>query len=678
SLDSAIYASIALCRDYSDNRDDLSKKETVIESLSGMIHRFLSLLHKTYDIFFILCDADMVIEDDYYFRTLYWLDDIPSNVTVVLSAAEGSLTPCMEHKFIHVPPLSAELIGDIMTNTARDYGKRFSEEIVELAIQKLLSTKHATALHARVLSECLMNMTGADYLAFTGPDAHLYFMKQLISEIPGYVDSVIDVVINRAKAAYGELSIAALRLLWVSRAAIPHWIFRDALSLNLGREVTELELFSLKGYLRGTLKDARGLTWQLAHDSFRSALIMHIGDDVRESAATILQILRDNLSEHSFTLSEFIWYGYWAGDPTAVEEYVASFCDNGAALREMILLFNSKLRRNEGEWVSYMKKALEQLCKNPDTLDVIFPILCILVPETQENFNMYNELLNTYLSASADVVSQKAIAEYRQQYDAWRLKSNTIRTDIAKFRKALCSLETNSLNAAGKFDPRKDSEAANWYSYMSDALYAQTLLCNNWLLKEPEYAKECFERAVATFDRLGDDGVEYLIEKGNKSLLDILGTYFCLNFMINGVRISELTEKLDRYVELLEKQSGDWIIQVDLFRLYAAVLEALNGDNEPTELSDGGFSATKEKEDAIYKYLNKLVQQGHELYPKKLRDGEFIRKYLKALLKLAQEQLIRGYHDEASLTNQMYIQTILNLHENKRLSEEEVADSSVY
>lgn len=678
SLDSAIDASIAVQQDYWDNRDDLSKKEAVIKSLSGMIHRFLSLLHNTYDIFFILCDVDMVIEDYYNFRTLYWMNDIPSNVTVVLSAAEGSLTPCMEHKFIHVPPLSAELISDIMTNTARDYGKRFSGEIVELAIQKLLSTKHATALHASVLSECLMNMTGADYLAFTGPDAHLSFMKQLISEIPGYVDSVFDVVINRAKAAYGELAIAALRLLWVSRAAIPHWIFRDALSLNLGREVTELELFSLKGYLRGTLKDARGLTWQLAHDSFRSALIMHIGDDVRESAATILQILRDNLSEHSFTLSEFIWYGYWAGDPTAVEEYVASFCGNGAALHEMIFLFYNKLRRNEGEWVSYMKKALEQLCKNPDTLDVIFPILCILVPETQENFNMYNELLNTYLSASADVVSQKAIAEYRQQYDAWRLKSNTIRTDIAKSREALCSLETKSLHAAAQFNPGKDSEATHWYSYMSDALYAQTSLCNYWLLQEPEYARECFERAAATFDRLGDDGVEYLIEKGNKSLLDILGTYFCLNFMINGVRISELTEKLDRYVELLEKQSGDWIIQVDLFRLYAAVLEALNGNNEPTELSDGGFSATKEKEDAIYKYLNKLVQLGHELYPRELRDGKFIRTYLNALRDLEMEETIRESFEEASRINRMYCQAILNLHENKQLSDEEVADSSIY
>ncbi len=678
SLDSAIDASIAIQQDYWDNRDDLSKKEAVTRTLSGIIHRFLSLLHNAYDIFFILCDVDMLLENDDDFGTLYWLDDIPSNVTVVFSAAEGSLTPCMEHKFIYVPPLSAELIGEIMANTARDYGKRFSAEIIDLAIHKLLSTKYAKALHVRALSECLMNMTGPDYLAFTGPDAHLSFMKQLISEIPGNVDGVFDVVINRAKMAYGELAIAALRLLWVSRAAIPHWIFRDALSVNLGREVTELELFSLKGYLRGTLKDTRGLTWQLAHDSFRSALMMHIGDAVRDSAAAILQILRDNLSDHSFTLSEFIWYGYWAGDPAAVVEYFDSFCDNGAAWYEMLLLFNSKLRRNEGEWIIYMKRAIEPLRKNPDALTGVFFLLCIPVPGTQENYIVYDELLNSYLTASVDFVPQKAISELRQQYAAWRLKSKTIHEDVTKRREALCSLETTSLHAAGQFDPKKDGEAANWYSYMSDALYAQTLLCVNWLLKEPDYAKECFERAVVTFERLGDDGIRHLIEKGNVSLLTILGTYFYLNFMINGFVMSGLAEKLNSYVELLEKRSGDLELQVDMFRLYTVVVETLESNNVPQELRDNRSDTAADKEEAAYKYLKKLVHLGNELYPKKLKDSEFIRKYLKALLELAQEQLIRGYHDEASLTNQMYIQTILNLHENKRLSEEEVADSSVY
>ncbi|NLB79469.1 MAG: hypothetical protein GX796_11710, partial [Clostridiaceae bacterium] len=74
----------------------------------------------------------------------------------------------------------------------------------------------------------------------------------------------------------------------------------------------------------------------------------------------------------------------------------------------------------------------------------------------------------------------------------------------------------------------------------------------------------------------------------------------------------------------------------------------------------------------------KLVQLGHELYPRELRDGKFIRTYLNALRDLEMEETIRESFEEASRINRMYCQAILNLHENKQLSDEEVADSSIY
>lgn len=687
-LDKEIDASIALYNDYSDNRCDTSKKEAVIETQCAMIRRFLSILNNKYDIFIILCDIDMLAGDDFNFRTLYWLSDIPSDITVVFSAAKGSMIPCMENRFLEVPPLSAELIRNIMTNTASDYGKRFSEEIIELASNKLLSSGSSTALHARVLSECLMNMTGPDYLAFTGSDAHLSYMRHLIGELPSYVDGVFDLFVNRAKEAYGDLAIAALRLLWVSRTAIPDWIFRDTLSLNLGREVSQLELFSLKGYLQSSLKRTRELTWQLAHESFRSALIMHIGDAVLDSAASILQILRGNLSEHSFTLSEYIWYGYWAGDPTAVRDYIESFADNPSAHYEILKLIRNMLCQNEGHWINYMKSALGSLRERPVAFDAVFRLLTVPFSAVENNFNKYNELLDTYLSAATDILPESDLAELHQLYAAWRLRIKAIINDSTKRIDALRMLEETSLKSAGHFHPSKGENKTNWYSYMAEALFAQTMLSDGFLSIDPGYSKECLDRATSTFELLGDDGAEYLIESRNESFLNTIGAFFTLSFVKNGHIMTESAKILYKYIDLLEKQSagadeqnigaGKADPQWALYNLYAAALEILNSGNSQPELTTGGNITPEEKDDRIYAYLNRLVSLGDLLYPKRLQNKQFLDKYLKSLWDLSMEQTIRQSNYEAARTNQAYVKAILNLHENSLISEDEVADSHVY
>lgn len=677
-LDSAIDASIALNQDYSDKRSDYSKRDAVIESMSEMLRHFLSLLHNAYDIFIVLCDVDMLIDEHNNNETLYWLSGIPSDVAVIFSAAEGSMTPCMEYELIRVPPLSADLINEIMTTTAREYGKRFSDEILELAGEKLLSSGYATALHVRVLSECLMNMTGPDYLTFTGLDAHLTFMRHLIGEIPGYVDGVFDLLVNRAKAAYGDLAIAALRLLRVSRAAIPEWIFREALSLNLGREVSQLELFSLKGYLHSSLKHTRGFTWQLAHESFKSALMMHIGDAVKDSAAAMLQTLRRHMSCNPFIISEFVWYGYWAEDPTAVSEYIDVFYDNNAAHHAMIYLFVDKLHRADRDWMSYLKSAIEPLREDPDDLVGVFYMLCVSAPDTEDAFNANDALLKTYLSAAADVVSKKNNAELGQRYISWLLTANIVREDRVKRREVLLALEAASLNAALQFNPREKGDSADWCSYMADVLYAQTILCDNSLLEDPEFAKACFGRALTTFDQLGEDGVRHLIETEKTSFLDILGTYFLLHHIINGVNTPKLAEKLDLYIGLLESREPNQEVLTALFRLYDAVIQIHDAGQDPGGMAGNGEYLPTEKEDRIYAYHKKIVDLGHELYPQKLKNGKFVSIYLKAMNGLAMEQVMRGNKPDAAETNRRYYVTILNLHANEQLSEEEVADSSVY
>ena len=677
-LDRAIDASIAIYQDYSDNLDDYEKREAAIESLSEVLHTFLSLLHDDYDIFIVICDVDMLLGEHNNTETLYWLSGIPSDVAVIFSAAEGSLKPCMEYEIIRVPLLSAELIGDIMTNTAREYGKRFSNEIIALAGEKLLSSGYATALHVRVLSECLMNMTGPDYLTFNGPDAHLTFMRHLIGELPGYVDGVFDLLVNRAKAAYGDLAIAALRLLWVSRAAIPEWIFREALSLNLGREVSQLELFSLKGYLHSSLKNTRGFTWQLAHDSFRSALIMQVGDAVKDSAAAMLQTLRKHMSYNPFIISEFIWYGYWAGDPTAVSEYIDVFYDNNAAHHAMIYLFVDKQYRGDLDWISYLKSAIESLREDPDDLVRVFYMLCFSTPDTEDAFNANDALLKAYLSVAADVVSKKNNAELRQRYIRWLLTSNIVREDKVKRREVLLTLEAASLNAALQFDSKEDDDSANWYSYMADTLYAQTLLCDDSVFIDYAYAKACFERAFSTYNQLGDEGTRYLIESENRKFLDILGTYFQLNYIINGSYTPEFAEKLKTSIDLLEKESPSRDMMKALFHLYDAAVQTLDVDKTPMVLTADNAYIPTDREDRIYEYLKKIVNIGSELYPKKLRDIAFVRTYLQALLNLATVQLLRRSNSDSAETNRIYYQTIINLHANEQLSNEEVAASSVY
>ena len=180
-LNQGIEESIEKLNTYSADRSNRELKKNAIDASSDILRRFLELLHSTFEVFLILCDIDILVGEDGEDKTLYWLHDIPKDVTVVFSAVEGSLIPCIDYTILRVPKLSAPLIYDIMTATAKEYGKRFSDEILELASSKLLSTNHTTALHVRVLAECLMNMTAPDYLAFSGPRCPSVFYEKTLS-----------------------------------------------------------------------------------------------------------------------------------------------------------------------------------------------------------------------------------------------------------------------------------------------------------------------------------------------------------------------------------------------------------------------------------------------------------------------------------------------------------------
>ena len=673
----AIEECIEKLNDYSEDRNNRALKKEAVDISTNLLRRFLELLLSAYEVFIVLCDIDMLVGEDEEDRTLYWLHDIPDAVTVVFSAVEGSLMPSINYMILPVPSLSAPIIYDIMTATAKEYGKRFADEILELAAEKLLSSGHATTLHVRVLAECLMNMTAPDYRAFSGPDAHLDFMRNLIAEIPGYVDGVFDVMIHRAKLAYGDLAVAAFRLLWVSRAAVPDSFFKEALSADLGRDVSDMELFSLRGYLKSSLKNQRSIvTWQLAHQSLRYALDTHMEDAVLDSAAAMLQTLRNHLGENSFIISEFLWYGYWAGDPTAVVDYIDAFYDNTFVKHEMVFLFRNKLRCDEGNWFEYLKRAVEPLCSDHGNLVDVFCTLCVIAPDTQFDFDAYDELLKTYLSAADHILPQKLAAQLHQRYSDWFLTSDIVRGDETKFVNGLRALEEASLKAINFLDSKEDWK--EMVAFLADVLYAQTMLCNQMIFEDFEDAKVCFERSVSTFDRLGDEGVRHLIEIRQLSFLEIMGIYFVLYFMIYGTSTPELLRKMGTYIELLENQEQNHEVMSARFKLYKALHKVLQIGREPLNVNSDNEYIPNSTDEEIFACEKKLVDLGDTLYPRMLRSSEFIDTYLQAFMDLAVNQELRLRDSEAAETRKEYIKTIMNLHDNKIMSDDEVADSQIY
>ena len=377
-----------------------------------------------------------------------------------------------------------------------------------------------------------------------------------------------------------------------------------------------------------------------------------------------------------FVISEFLWYGYWAGDPSAVADYIDTFYDNNSVHHEMVFLFLNKLRKDEGHWFEYLKSAIEPLCVDHGNLVKVFCTFCVIAPDEQRDFDTYDELLKTYLAAADEVLPQKLAVQLHQKYADWYLTSDLVREDMTKLLDGLRSLEEASLKAAEFFDPKEDWKIL--VSYLADALYAQTMLCNFTPAQDFEYGKGCFERATETFDRLGDDGARHLIETRHSSFLVILKKYFVLYLMVYGTGTSELSRKIDSYIEIIENQSQTQELMSVLFQLYHASLKVLLYGREPSQEDSDHMYIPDQKDDEIFACEKKLVELGDTLYPRMLRNGGFVDTYLESLIMLTEEQSFRLQDFEATQTRKKYIRVVMNLHDNKLMSDVEVGDSNLY
>ena len=186
----------------SEHLHDKAKRDEAAVALQELIGFCLEVLQDKTDIYLVISDIDQLPEEDENYETLYWFANMPNNVTLLFSAHEEKLAPCFPYTMLEIPLITEpEPIKEILCHAASDAGKRFSDDILEQASARLLEAGYTSPLKVRTFADSLVNMTGRDYMNFTGPDAHLQFMRNQIEKIAS-VD-IYSLLLNRLYDVHG-------------------------------------------------------------------------------------------------------------------------------------------------------------------------------------------------------------------------------------------------------------------------------------------------------------------------------------------------------------------------------------------------------------------------------------------------------------------------------------------
>ena len=130
---------------------------------------------------------------------------LPQNAVLIASAGMELRPPAnmaISRQELDNTRLSDHQLDQLISSCTERYGKTLDSEMRSLVVAKV---RHAgcNLLYAHLLIDYLMRMTGADYSAYTGSDAHQKWMEEAVREMPLEPAGAFASLLKRARIAYG-------------------------------------------------------------------------------------------------------------------------------------------------------------------------------------------------------------------------------------------------------------------------------------------------------------------------------------------------------------------------------------------------------------------------------------------------------------------------------------------
>ena len=489
----------------------------------------------------------------------------------------------------------------------------------------------------------------------------------------------------------GDMATGALVLMWVCIEPIPEQFFREALSCMLAREVSDLELFSLRGSLGGLLHlNRKNTEWKLNH---RSTLLYTLGKysiindrSIHAAKRAMLQTLRQYMYPHPFILETLLRFGISEGDTEVLASYARCFSDSSDARECLSRIFCDTLNfgyfARGAELLKDDSNAFVFLCfaffsDSPREAVIMDDLLDEDADEVQRKYGTmdYEDCLSHVIGIAGEILDEEAFSIVYQWY-CQALHSSYVFAEGSSEKKRLIlqALVQASLTEADHNESEEGGFSSYGYILLSEAAYAQLLICF-----EAENAKEQaadFECARSILIRLGNDGARYLLNESQGNFLSALSHYnYLLMHSTGDVSKTEL-QRLDSYIKLLEaRENPEEAAAVTLFSLYFTLIQVKETVEDSQAKTDGDFPVSDKE---MIELLEKIVGLGQILYPHKMLDTSFIYQYTSALQSLGLHLFLADRLDEAEHTFRSYYDMMVNLSNNGLLSREDIANSELF
>ena len=259
------------------------------------------------------------------------IGDIPQNVILIATADEGfrqpaafgSLAPTL---VIDNSLLSDDELEEMIAADTEEFGKTLDAGIREMLIKKTREA-NSSPLFLKLLIDYICHMTGADYRAYRGADAHREWMSAAIREMPPSAEGAFSKVLERARESYGAGQVMCLvSLIACTKGGIRTAELRAAMD-GMGIPLDEVTMYEIRDALSAYLRRDIDLDWwKFEYPALGEAIISSYNtEQLRALHSVIVQAAEDLDVRDIFKAREFIYHCFMANDQRSAELYVSDF-----------------------------------------------------------------------------------------------------------------------------------------------------------------------------------------------------------------------------------------------------------------------------------------------------------------------------------------------------------------
>jgi len=268
----------------------LSDSDTFPQKLADRRAFFWELLEKSSPLFVFIDSIDSLQTASNAGNTLGFLPEntIPG-VLFILSAKPGAVSYIGSLPFYveKLSALSSETAVQMTQSISELFAKGLGRDVLTAAANHIVEAG-GLPLYARILTEQLCQMTGADYNAFSGNDAHIRWMLSQTEQMPLTVPGAYQKILERAGDVYGEQALWMMKLIAVSRNGLPSGLLLAA-AAELSSDISDIAAFEIRDFFFGHLRQDTDLFWwEFEHQQFRECLLLTMTEDERRRLHGIL------------------------------------------------------------------------------------------------------------------------------------------------------------------------------------------------------------------------------------------------------------------------------------------------------------------------------------------------------------------------------------------------------